>query len=199
MVGQMQDAERWDGLSLKPSLVHTSTDNGWSSGQFHEVYFSGRSSFDYVNVDLALSYVPNLRFRLSGQRFFQDLPRKIGISLPDDGYAGEGEGSSAGHFLFIKRDVVEAFTNTEIKQLMLGPSVYTSAGTRFIESRQIEYIMSLIRNDVALSSPDGPLLGDQLIVRILEHLFPRSRSIVPAINSNRRDPKDQRFYRCSFS
>jgi AraC family transcriptional regulator len=62
-------------------------------------------------------------------------------------------------------------------------------GIRYTDSLSIPYLMKLIHSDILASSPDGPSLGEQLIIRILNNIFPEKekRSIRKQRGSARRE------------
>jgi AraC family transcriptional regulator len=161
----------WRGLSPKPKVARTSADSEWKGAFFQETYFSSHGSFDFENSTLAISYQPNLSHRMWGRKNFVKPFPGLGFSLPGDGYCGEWEGASIGLFLFVAPEAVEAFTGKDPKRLAPGSAVRTIGTARGIESRQIDHLFRLLHSDVAASNPDGPMLGEQLILRILSHLF----------------------------
>ncbi|MEW6643634.1 MAG: helix-turn-helix domain-containing protein [Pseudomonadota bacterium] len=169
---QQRELLEWRGVSPKPRVARTSSDSEWQNAFFQETYFPGCGSFDVENSMLGISCLPDIRTRLSGRRHFLKPMRHLMFSLPGEGYRGEWEGRSSGAFLFVTPAAVEAFTGKAIKRLAPGSAVRTVGTFRAIESNQIEHIFRLLQSDVAASSPDGPMLGEQLILRILSHLFP---------------------------
>jgi AraC family transcriptional regulator len=92
--------------------------------------------------------------------------------MAEDNFCGEWEGDWGGRILYVSKGFIENFACNLAERLK--PEICTVGldGVKYTESPRITHLISLLHADVLAGCLDGPSLGEQLIIRILNHFFP---------------------------
>jgi AraC-like DNA-binding protein len=168
---------RWSGYSPRPAILHSSLPSQWRGAEFQEVVRAPRGSFDLVSTDLGVSWVRSpVKIRIAGRgTTFEEIPRHPTF-MPDGHTRGEWIGAGSSLVLFINASFVE---------LAFHDKVGGASGHGLINPwSRIEYLLNVLRLDVISGSPDGPALGEFVIVQIFQHIFP-GRSSEGTSSTNR--------------
>jgi AraC-like DNA-binding protein len=86
-------------------------------------------------------------------------------------FCGEWEGDWGGRILYVSKGFIENFACNLIERLKPGICAVSPDGLKYTESQRVMHLMSLLHADVLAGCLDGPSLGEQLIIRILNQFF----------------------------
>ena len=173
----------WYSYSYAPNVISSSIESRWRGAEFWDVEFPKGGTFDHSHChSFSLAWVRRARaWRRDGEPWHREA--SVGrtamhtIIMAEDNFCGEWEGDWGGRILYVSKGFIENFACNLIERLK--PEICkVSDGVKYTESPRITHLMSLLHADVLAGCLDGPSLGEQLIIRILNHLFPEKEDRV---------------------
>lgn len=165
--------ERWRYWSPPPAVAHVSTHAGWQGAELHQIHTAEVGAFESIQQDFVLCWMLDpYKLHVKGYGSRHVLRPKPTLMLPGENYRGVWEGSRRGICLFLNKDLIRVTTGYSVDRIIRDPNVLRrSKDTMDFDSPQIEHLLRIILSDVVAKSPDGPTLGEQIIVRLVGHLF----------------------------
>jgi AraC-like DNA-binding protein len=91
--------------------------------------------------------------------------------MPEERMHCEWQGRYRRGVLSIGKTFIESFSHGLTKKLALGICTERSCGVTHVPSRRVAHLLSLLRADISMGSPDGGSVSEHLIYRILSNLF----------------------------
>jgi len=162
-----------DGTQSTPATtIASSTGLGWREAAFREVEFAESGTFDVVSKSVSLCVpLTSVPVRLVGQEWYRTNPSQVVLIMPEERIRCEWQGRYRRGVLSIGKNFIESFSRGVADKLALGVSTERSCGLTHVRSQRVAHLLSLLRTDISMGSPDGGFVSEHLIYRILSNLF----------------------------
>ena len=171
----------WYSYSYAPNVVSSSVESGWRGAEFWDVEFPKAGTCDHSHCHrFSLAWIRRAPpWRRDGEPWHREkTAMSTRIKMAEDNFRGEWEGDWSGRILYVSKGFIENFAGKLIERLKPEMCTVSPDGIKYTESPRITHLMSLLHADVLAGCLDGPSLGEQLIIRILTHLFPEKQDRV---------------------
>ena len=166
----------WPSSSSDPTIISTSSASGWRGVHFSVLQFPIAGTVQGVWPGLTIGWpLGSAAIKMAGYGWHRKDPTKIELGLPGRDCLGAWEGEHGGRFLLVTEEFIEIFASNLIEKVTPGIPTTSVLGSTLADSPRIKHLMALLHADVSAGSPDGPTLGEQLTVGVLNNVFPEKR------------------------
>jgi AraC family transcriptional regulator len=154
------------------TIIASSTGLGWQEAAFREVEFAESGTFDVVSKSVSLCVpLTSVPIRRVGQEWYHTNPAQVVLIMPEERMHCEWQGRYRRGLLSIGKNFIESFSRGLTEKLALEICTERNCGVTHVPSRRVAHLLSLLRADISMGSPDGGAVSEHLIYRILNNLF----------------------------
>jgi AraC-like DNA-binding protein len=171
-----QPPTTWERNSAISATISSCGASDWRGALFAELQFARTGKFQCEILGLNILWpLESAAIKKAGHGWHTREPARIELGLPGGDSFGMWEGEHRALFLSVTEEFIETFASNLIEKIT--PEIPTTKvhGFTLADSPRITHLMTLLHADVSAGSPDGPSLGEQLIVRVLNNVFPEKQ------------------------
>jgi AraC-like DNA-binding protein len=163
----------WESNPSISTIISSSGASEWRGAQFAELDFARAGKFHCsISGLIILCPLESASIKKAGRGWRRREPARTELELTGEDSFGAWEGEHRARLLSVTEEFIETFASSLIEKITLEIPTTKVHGFTLTHSPRITHLMTLLHADVSAGSPDGPSLGEQLIVRVLNNVFP---------------------------